>query len=94
MIGYGDGRSSAHMEVMQRGQMPDAMKRMLRGVQRRRSMWSWGKVWESGEWGCFWCRVGFKSVRELRGCGCGSSETVEIYTWVSNKEVGMMESLH
>ncbi len=85
-------RSSAHMEVMQRGQMPDAVKRMLRGVQRRRSMWSWGKVWESGEGGCFWCRVGFKSVRELRGCG--SLEAVEIYTCVSNKEVGRMESPH
>jgi hypothetical protein len=47
-------------------------------------MWSWGQCME------IWCRVGLGYIREPHGCG--SLETVEIYTWVCNKDIGKIKS--
>lgn len=55
-------------------------------------MWSCAgvEIWRSVF--CFWCRVDMGCVRELPGCG--SLETVEIYTYMSNMVAERMESLH
>jgi hypothetical protein len=76
-----------HMEVMQRVKLPDVVKWMMLEMRRSSGMWSlWAGDGNLLSRVCFWCQVDLGYIQELYGCG--SLETVEIYTHVSNEGIG------